>query len=333
MKDIADACSTTVPTVSYVLGGSKKRYVNAQLRERILSCAKEMGYQPLQRKNSAHFSKKIAVVLPQIENIFFRHMIIGIEQELYAHGYIPVLFHSDDNPEREAAILDMVAGETYSGYLLVPADQSLISEETLRCLKKPYVVAERPLPCEGEYDFFSMDNFDAGYLATQELIRTGHRHIGFIGWQTTALTLLDRRLGYARALEEAHILYRPEYVSTCAFSEEDCRRATRELLDTQSSITALIFAYHVPGLGGVRYLRDMGYRIPQDLSVFVIGNPSWVEMSTPMFSHITLPSGGVGSMAARALIRRIEGDIPENRERVALKGNLVRGGSVARPSD
>lgn len=332
MKDIAAACGASVPTVSYVLSGSKTRYVNAQLRESILACAQELGYEPVKRKEKAAAYPKIAVVLPQIENIFFRRMIIGIEKELYAGGYIPVLFHSGDHPRREADILDIIAQESYSGFLLVPSDQSLISEETLLRLKKPYVIAERPLPCEGEYDFFSMDNFDAGYLVTQELIQAGHRHIGFIGWQTSALTLLDRRLGYARALEEANILYRPEYVHGCTFSEEDCYRVTRELLGSQRSITALVFAYHVPGLGGVHYLRDAGYRIPQDLSVCIIGDPSWVEISTPAFSHITLPSGDVGSMAAQALIRRIEEGKTDTHERAALKGKLVRGGSVAPPA-
>lgn len=332
MKDIADVCGTSVPTVSYVLSGSKKRYVNAELRASILECAAALGYTPVKRKEKPSAYPRIAVVLPQIENIFFRRMIIGIETVLYAGGYIPVLFHSGDDPERESRILDVIASEGCSGFLLVPSDKSRISEETLQRLNKPYVVAERPLPCEGEYDFFSMDNFDAGYRATQELIRAGHRHIGFIGWQTSALTLLDRRLGYARALEEANILYRPEYVYGCSFSEEDCYRITRELLSSQHSITALIFAYHVPGLGGVRFLRDAGYRIPEDISVFVIGDPSWVEMSTPAFSHITLPSGDVGSMAAKALVRQLREGAGNTRERVALMGRLVRGSSVARPA-
>ena len=72
MKDIAAACGTTVPTVSYVLSGSEKRYVNADLRAKILACASEMGYVPLSRSKKTDAPHRIAVVLPQIENIFFR---------------------------------------------------------------------------------------------------------------------------------------------------------------------------------------------------------------------------------------------------------------------
>ena len=331
MKDIAAACHTTVPTVSHVLSGSKKRYVNARLREQILACAKDMGYLPPRRRIQEGMPRKIAIVLPQIENIFFSRMILGIEAEACSRGYIPVVFHSGDLPEREADILSMLSGEQYCGFLLVPSEKSQISEETLRRLKRPCVIAERPLPCEGEYDFFSLDNFDAGYLATQELIHAGHRHIGFIGWQSTALTLLDRRLGYARALEEACILYRPEYVHGCDFSEEDCYRVTRELLENQKSITALVLANHLPGRGGVRYLHDAGIRIPDDLSVLIIGDPSWAEMHTPAFSRITLPSSRVGELAARSLIRQIEEGKSDARERVAIKGELIRSGSVTKP--
>ena len=331
MKDIAAACGTTVPTVSYVLSGSEKRYVNADLRAKILACASEMGYVPLSRSKKTDAPRRIAVVLPQIENIFFRRMVIGIEQEAYARGYYPALYHTSDIPQREAEILSMLATESFSGFFLVPSEQSLITEQTLRSLKRPYVIAERPLPCEGEYDFFSMDNFQSGYRATQELIRAGHRHIGIITWQTTAITLLDRRLGYARALEEANILYRPEYVRSCTFTEEDCYRVTQALVREHPDVTAIVFAYHFPGLGGVRCLRDMGIRIPQDKSVVVIGDPSWVGVMSPSFTHITLPSREVGARAVQALIRQIEGRKLPHKERVVLCGELVRGGSVAPP--
>jgi len=332
MKDIAAACETTVPTVSYVLSGSKKRYVNAQLREKILSCAKELGYEPIRRREHPAVIQRVAIILPQIENTFFNQMILGMEAELCRAGYMPVVFHSGDMPGRESLILSALASDAFSGCLLVPSEKSSITESTLLQFKNPCVIVERPLPCEGEYDFFSMDNFDAGYLATQELIRAGHRHIGFIGWQSTALTLLDRHLGYARALEEASILYRPEYVHGCETSAEDCYRVTRGLLSSQGSISALILANHMPGLGGVRYLRDAGYRIPEDLSVVIIGDPSWVTMSTPPFTHITLPSGDVGAMAARSLIRQMKKEKTVPHERAALKGRLVRGGSVAPPT-
>ncbi|MDO4741263.1 MAG: substrate-binding domain-containing protein, partial [Eubacteriales bacterium] len=276
--------------------------------------------------------RKLAVVLPQIENMFFRQMIMGIEGEAYDHGYVPVLHHTDDQPGREAMLLDMLSREQYAGFLLIPSDNSLITEDILKGLRRPYVIAERPLPCEGEYDFFSMDNFDAGYKATKALIRAGHKHIGLIAWQTKALSLLDRRLGYARALEEANILYRPEYVRSCIHStEQDGYAETGELLSSQPQLTALVFGYHVPGLGGVRCLRDRGVRIPQDLSVTIVGNPTWVDMTTPAFTHVTLPSHHIGREATHALIERIEHPSPGGaRQRVVLKGDLIAGGSVAK---
>ena len=325
LKDIAERCGTTVPTVSYVLSESQKRYVNRVLRERIRRCAEELGYVPRQRRQAE--GETIAIVLPQLENVFFRRMIRGIEEASFRANVIPAFYHTEDSAAREKDVLRHVASRGFGGYLLVPSNRSGITSAMLAALRKPLVVAERPLPCEGEYDFFAMDNYHAGFEATRELIRAGHRHIGMITWNNTALTLLDRHVGYARALEEADIPYRPEYVYTGMFSEEDGYRMTRELLANQPELTAIVYAYHVPAQGGVRYLTEAGIAVPEALSVVIAGDPAWVDMTTPVVTHMTLPSYSVGEKAAERLLARMRGG-PDKAERMTLRGTLVRGGSV-----
>lgn len=328
LKDIARRCGTSVPTVSYVLSGSGKRYVNQALRQEIAACAQRLGYVPRARRLKGGDLRPLAVVLPQTENVFFSRMVRGLESVAYARGYFPGVFHTDDIADREIDLVRHLATRRFQGLLLVPSERSQLTTEMLRRLDMPYVIAERPLPCEGEFDFFSMDNYHAGYEATQALIRAGHRHIGLITWNNGALTLLDRHVGYARALEEADIQYRPEYVQTGRFSEEDGYRMTGELLARQPELTAILYAYHVPAQGGVKCLRDKGMGIPRDISVVVVGDPVWVEMSSPPMTYMTLPSYSVGERAITALIDRIEGRSGASPQRMAIKGALVEGGSV-----
>ena len=328
LKDIAQRCNTSVPTVSYVISGSKKRYVNQELRDRIIACAEEMNYVPRKRRGYTDGLRALAVVIPQSENVFFRRMIHGMESVAYERGFLPAVYHTGDIADRETVILEHLSKQQYQGFLLVPSERSQISTEMLGKLRRPFVVAERPMPCEGWFDFFSMDNYHAGYEATQALIRAGHRHIGLITWINSAVTLLDRHVGYARALEEVGIQYRPEYVQMGQFSVEDGRRMTRELLSAQPELTALLYAYHVPAQGGIEFMRSMGIRIPDDISVVVAGDPTWVEMCTPSFTHVTLPSFEVGRQAITALIDRIEKMLDGSPRRVTIKGTLVKGGSV-----
>ena len=325
MQDIAERCGTTVPTVSYVLSGSESRRVRADLRARILQCAAEIGYRPLERKKTPSL---IALVLPQLDNIFFRRMVLSIEKTASAAGYHTVVYHTDDDPQREQLFLQMLAEEKIKGIFLVPAVNSLVTPEQLRGMHMPFVVAERPLPFDGEYDLFAMDNFDAGYQATRVLTQAGHRSIGLITWETSALTLLNRPLGYVKALEEAGILYRPEYVVSGPFDEQSGYRLTCRLLDQHPELDALVLAYHVQALGAVRALRERGIAIPGALSVVIIGDPTWADMTTPPFTHMTLSSAEIGEQATQALIRKIEKRTGPDKQWVTIKGTLVEGGSV-----
>lgn len=325
MQDIAERCGTTVPTVSYVLSGSENRRVRADLRERILSCAAELGYQQLERKKAPGL---IALVLPQLDNIFFRRMVLSIEKTASAAGYHTVVYHTDDNPQREQLFLQVLAAEKIKGIFLVPAVNSLVTPEQLKSMRIPFVIAERPLQFDGEYDLFAMDNFDAGYQATRALTRAGHRSIGLITWETSALTLLNRPLGYVKALEEAGILYRPEYVVSGPFDEQSGYQLANRLLDQHPELDALVLAYHVQALGCVRALRERGVAIPDRLSVVIIGNPTWADMTTPAFTHVTLSSTEIGTQATQALIRKIEKRTGPDKQWVTIKGTLVEGGSV-----
>lgn len=326
LKDIAREVGTSTPTVSYVLSGAEKRYVNAELRARVREAAERLGYVP---RSEGREKKRIALITPQFENIFFRRLMAGAESVAWENDYIMVSYNTHDGARREAEILASLDKESYAGFLLVPNVEGHVDTARIAELKLPYVVAERPLPCEGEYDFVSMDNFAAGYLATRVLTEAGHRHIGMICWETRAVTLLDRHLGYARALDEANVLYRPEYVRSGPFSEEAGWQLTESLLREQPSLTALVFGYHVPGLGGVRYLRQAGVRVPEDLSVVVVGDPTWAEMTSPTYTRIALPAEQIGKRAMELLLRRVRRQ-EAGTAREIVQGELYDGDSVRR---
>ena len=328
LRDIAREVGTSAPTVSYVLSGTEKRYVNAELRDRVREAAERLGYVP---RSEGRGNKRIALIMPQFENIFFRRLMAGAESVAWENGYVLTAYNSHDCARREAEILASLDRESYAGFLMIPNAEGHVDAARIAELKLPYVLAERPLPCEGEYDFVSMDNFAAGYLATKVLTEAGHRHIGMICWETRAITLLDRHLGYARALDEANVLYRPEYVRSGPFSEEAGWQMTESLLREQPSLTALVFAYHVPGLGGVRYLRKAGVRVPDDLSVVLVGDPTWAEMTTPAYTRIALPAEQIGKRALEQLLCRVrhQGGGPV---REIVQGTLRDGASVRKVS-
>ena len=61
------------------------KYVSEPLRERVLAAAKEqLSAQPISPRAQRKSRKLLAVVVPQFENIFFNHIVIGAENTLTA---------------------------------------------------------------------------------------------------------------------------------------------------------------------------------------------------------------------------------------------------------
>ena len=86
-------------------------------------------------------------------------------------------------------------------------------------------------------------------------------------------------------------------------------------------------------------LRENGVRIPEDLSVFVIGDPDWVSLYSPPLAHMELPAAKVGETAAQVLFERISsatnGKTVPSTVRRMFPGTFVEGSSIKfiRPDD
>lgn len=81
----------------------------------------------------------------------------------------------------------------------------------------PYVLIERYFT-DPRINCNDVDNIQGAYLATQNLIKLGHRRIGHLAgdpnWQQTC----DRIIGYHRALQEMGLPAEPELQVFCFFN-------------------------------------------------------------------------------------------------------------------
>jgi DNA-binding LacI/PurR family transcriptional regulator len=76
-----------------------------------------------------------------------------------------------------------------------------------------------------------------------------------------------RYCGYQKALQEARIAERPEYVVTGEFGRDEAREMAYQLLDLAQPPTAIMAASDTQAMGVLQAARERGYRVPEDLSV------------------------------------------------------------------
>jgi LacI family transcriptional regulator len=333
MAEIAEQSGVSLSTVSLVL--RDKAGVGVETRQRVLDVARELGY--VARRPAAAHSPSISTVglilkadpgsLPQA-NKFYSDVVAGIEMACRRRQvnllYASMTVDQDSHPLELPRLLleDGAAG----GLLLLGAflDEALVPVVERRAtplvLVDSYALVDR-------YDSVVSDNFGGAYQAVTYLIERGHRHIGLVGGHPQAYpSIQERQAGYQRALKDHGIAGR--YVAECHIVDTDeIVAATAALLQGSPQVTALFGANDDVTITAMDAARELGRRLPDDLSVVGYDDIDLAECLSPPLTTMQVDKLGMGRLAVELLINRIEH--PEaNLVRAAIRPRLVERGSV-----
>lgn len=329
LKDVARLAGSSIASVSAVLSGSENRYVSAELRSRILDAAHELNYvKSAMASGLKGISQKvIALLVPQFENSFFTRLSVSVERVAFQHDFNLFICNTMDSPGQERRLVENVISHRVDGILLSPAANGKDSAALIEQFGIPYVVVDRPLESREGYDYVTQDDYQAGVICAREFLGNNHRRLAYIGWKTQALNLMQRQQGFADTIASA-----AEYYDTRAaesYDQDAGYRNTKDLFQGGNGITAVLYGHNALALGGLLYFREAGIRIPEDVSVILIGSPQWARVTIPPFTCVYQPVEEMGALAAQMLFEKIDGrkTICETR---MLQNVLERGGTVRR---
>jgi LacI family repressor for deo operon, udp, cdd, tsx, nupC, and nupG len=275
--EVAERAGVSTATVSRALNG--KSHVSARAREKVLQAAQELGYVA----SSSAFTlatgraRNIGVVLPFVDRWFFSAVLEGAINALVVRGYDVTLYSlSGGTDNRKRVFEELVLRKRVDGVLTVALKLSEAELAKLTALKKPIVGIGGPIPGARS---LAIDDEGAGRLATQHLISLGHTAIGMITGNTAAEMDFHqpnlRRTGYHEALLDANLDFQPQWLAEADFTIGGGYYAAKQMLgDPRNAPTAIFCASDEMGFGAIQAARDLGLRVPQDISVIGLdGHP------------------------------------------------------------
>lgn len=328
--DVAEKAGVSHSTVSRVL--NNKTNVSAEKRERVLRAMEQLGYVGnVHARSLAGGSSRVIGLLVDHLNTGYTDMLMqGIDEALEAHDYNLMLYTTRREKTREAAyVTKMTQGFTDGLILIVPRNEKAYLE-TLQQRKFPYVLIDyqgynRHVPS------IITTNKKGGYDATAYLIETGHRRIGFITGEMAYGCALERLAGYRAALEEYQLAFDPELVSEGNFLQPQGYQCASQLLGLQNPPTALFVSNDVMAFGAMEAARELGLRIPTDLSIIGFDDIPQAAHMHPPLSTVRQPLEEMGRSAVNLLFKYIANPLAEI-ERVELSTRLVIRESCLPPS-
>lgn len=314
LKQLSAMLSLSQTTVSRALNGYPE--VNEETRRRVMDAAKRHGYRPnpSARQLATGKTGMIGYVLPTGEAVnidpHFVEFLSGMGDYARNHGLDLVLSPTDANDEastyRRMAASRQVDAVYVSSPRLADHRISLLHRIGLR-----YIVHGRSEGLDFDYPFLDIDNEGAFREAGRLLIQLGHRRIALVNGKAGETFAILRERGLRWALTEAGLELPEHLAKSHEMTDESGYRAARELFSLTMRPTAILCSSLIMTLGVFRAAREVGLRIPQDISVISHDDVfPWLRpenFSVPL--TVTRSSiRAAGTRVAERLAKRISGE-------------------------
>jgi len=343
MEDIAKLAGVSKSAVSIALNG--KPGIGAETRERILKIAKENGYLPknraLMRDTSSRsitflvFTNSGIVLEQYYQQPFFRELIQYIEERSRANGY-SLVYATVDMRSFEEDIRTLAEEKRGDGVILLGTnlDKRQIEEIAAR-LTSPLVVLDtcfETLPVH----FVQINNIMGAYQAGTYLCGLGHRNIAYIASNIRMRNFDDRRQGFYTALRE-HSLEIPEanvfsVAPTILSSQEGLKNQLTAYLESGRPLpTAFFCECDYIAISAIKTLGELGYRIPEDVSVVGFDNISESVIVSPELTTVHVEKERMAHLAVDLLIQSIESE-PVAKNKIMVDTRFIDRLSSAPPA-
>jgi DNA-binding LacI/PurR family transcriptional regulator len=334
IRDVAKMAKVAPSTVSRVIADHPR--ISKTTKDRVRKVMAELGYHPNFNARSLvnRSTQTLGVIMPgsgdkALQNPFFPEVIRGISSKAHENGYGLYLTTGSNEDEIYDGIVGMIQGGRVDGIVLLYSriDDHII--EYLQGHSLPFVVIGKPFRDVEKITHIDNDNFKAAKDATEYLIGLNHRRIGFVGGSLDLVVTVDRLSGYEKAIRQADVPYRDDYIVHEEFLKEGGSEAVNELMSVDSPPTGLVVTDDLMALGILNTLDEMNIKVPDELSIVSFNNLLLAEISTPSLTSVSINIFQLGYGAVKALIEKIDDDdVPP--KRITVPYRLVKRHSCKR---
>ena len=327
---VASAAKVSTATVSRAL--NKPNTVSAELKEKINSVIKKLGYIPNAGARSLMLKRSgtIGAIVPTLDNAIFAQGLAEFQRQLNQSGHQLLVASSNYDPEIETNQITNLLSRGVEGIALFGVSQQREALKLLKTRNIPYIhVGSLSAPYNGYASGF--DNREAIKLGVQHLLSLGHKHFGILAGITAHNDRArDRVEGVLELLTEKKIQLKADVIVECLYDLHEARLGFKKLLLNNPKITAIICGQDVLALGALLEAQKQGLRIPKDLSIIGFDDLEISRHLLPSLSTIHIDAIGMWAQAANHLISQING-VENLPRKIKTNVNLVIRDSSSSP--
>jgi LacI family transcriptional regulator len=328
LADVARVAGVHPGTASRALNPVTRDQVSRETSRRVARAAQRLGYVPNAMARGLRTSRShlVGMVVPDVTNPLFPPMVRGAERVLAEAGLTLVLTDTDNSAATERAQILRLRARGIDGFLVATArwEDDLLAE--LATAATPAVLLNRNT-ASAQLPYVGADERTGVRQAVDHLVALGHRHIAYLAGPQDTSTGRERAAAFRQAVRQHALPTARGQVRVCpAFTESAGAATARRLLATRHTAptsgpsgpvegragrerlpwTAIVAGNDLIALGVLDALATAGLRCPADVSVVGFNDLPMVGRLSPPLTTVRLPLTGMGELAARTLLDRLD---------------------------
>lgn len=320
LTDVAKLAGVSPTTVSRVInnyGSLSQKTIN-----KVQQAMQELNYQPnsLARSLQGKNTQLVGLIFPTVANPFYGELVERLESKLFELGYRSILCDSANNKEKERNYLNMLAANKVDGIIAGAHNLGIKEYEELQM---PIVSFDRFL-ADG-IPIVGSDNFQGGYLATENMYLRGSRKIAILtGSQESASPTNQRLNGYLKFLEEKDLEPQIFQIHTTARSTALKNLDIKRILES-AQLDGLFCTDDLTAILAFHQAQELGIKIPEELRIIGYDGTKFIQNYFPQLSTIAQPMADYSDILVDLLLQRIQDPQKELADNYSLPVKLIQG--------
>ncbi len=325
--DVAHAAGVSQSTVSLVFSGKGTGRVSAATAEAVRAAATQLGYRPnaIARSLKTGAAGAVCLAVPDVTNPFFGPMLRGAGRAAARAGLAVALVDSENEDTWEHATVQGLRGAgTVDGFLLFGGSPPTRE----RSVAEPIVLIETETR---GFSSVRLDSREGAAAAFAHLVELGHTRVGHLAADAPAEQTFVLRAHGRRDVMVVAGLPPDAHVTPAAITFAAGREAGLRLLGAPERPTAVVCDDDIMAGGLYVAARELGLRIPQDLSVVGFDDLAHAAVLDPPLTTMRADADLLGATAFELLAARMA-DPAGRARRVVQPVALIARGSTAPPA-
>ncbi len=316
IRDVARLANVSTATVSRILNNDTTYKMTEKTKNSVLHAVMELNYAiPASHKNTkrkAEFplkNRKIGCILRVTKkgynDPYYMSVLAGIEGSLRKSG-IDLKFIKAAPLLQEKEQFDSIFREALDGLILMDP----LSDTLYQSIKSKVSAIVGIDTLRDDIDDVGYDHLQSGILATELLIKKGHKKIGFVGGSGEGSTLHDskRFQGYLVAMYKAGLPMRRNWIIDCEWKEELCIQKIDALCKESDLPTAIFAASDLMAMAAMNSFYNNSVRVPDQICVIGMSDIEMSQYANPPLTTFHVPKEEIGRIAVTLLLSRLHGE-------------------------